>query len=116
MRASLVSLDYEVPNCDTSLRDLPVTIGRSPDADICLNDPSVALYHCRIEQVGDQLLVYDLGSAHGTAVNGDRIRESPLLPGDSLSVGLRSFFVRCLDDGGRPMTCSRQQAAGAERE
>ena len=62
MQARLVSLDYQVPDCDPSLGQLPVTIGRSPDAGIRLGDYSVSHYHCRIEQADGQLVVSDLGS------------------------------------------------------
>lgn len=98
MQARLVSLDYQVPDCDPSLAQLPVTIGRSPDAGIHLEDYSASHYHCRIAQIDGQLVVLDLGSVHGTFVNGTRISESPLMPGDSLGIGMLSFFLQCTQE------------------
>jgi pSer/pThr/pTyr-binding forkhead associated (FHA) protein len=43
------------------------------------------------------LLVRDLGSTHGTYVNGEQVREAYLHSGDHLSVGLATFRVE-LDD------------------
>ena len=94
MKARLISLDYQVPQCDTSLGVFPVVIGHAPDAAIRLDDPSVGGHHCRIASAGDGLVVTDLGSVHGTFVNGSRIVESTLKPGDELAVGMMTFFVQ----------------------
>jgi pSer/pThr/pTyr-binding forkhead associated (FHA) protein len=93
MRAKLISLDYLVPQCDTSLDVVPLVIGHAHNADICLDDYSVADYHCRIDSVGDELVVSDLGSVHGTFVNGARIADSVLNHGDELAIGLMTFLV-----------------------
>jgi pSer/pThr/pTyr-binding forkhead associated (FHA) protein len=94
MTTRLVSLNYDVPACDTSLARLPVTIGRGLDAGICLDDPTVSHWHCRIDQIDGKFVVCDLGSVHGTFVNGTRINESPLMPGDVLSVGVLNFVLQ----------------------
>lgn len=98
MKACLVSLDYYVPSCDTNLDQLPVTIGSSRLAGIRLVDPSVGHYHCRIEKIDGQLVVSDLGAVHGTFVNGARVSRSPLVPGDTLGIGMLSFFLQCLPE------------------
>ena len=92
MRARLISLDYLVPRCDTSLDALPVMIGHAKDADIRLDDYSVADYHCRIDAIGDELIVSDLGTVHGTFVNNVRITAALLHHGDELAVGLTTFL------------------------
>ena len=68
---------------------LPLVIGRGPDAGIRLNDRTVSHWHCRIDQIDGKLVVCDLGTVHGTFVNGTRINESPLMPGDILSVAFQ---------------------------
>ena len=45
MRARLISLDYLVPRGDTNLDALPIMIGQARDADVRLDDYSVADYH-----------------------------------------------------------------------
>ena len=40
-----------------------------------------------------QLLVRDLGSRHGTYVNGQQVTEARLAPGDELCIGLTHFLA-----------------------
>ena len=82
------------PQSDDVLSTLPVIVGRALDADLCLDDPDVSLYHCLIDQINGTLFVTDLVSRHGTLVNGRRIDESPLLPGDELTLGSTSLFIQ----------------------
>jgi ABC transport system ATP-binding/permease protein len=111
MKASLVSLDYNIPSCDTSLRDLSVLIGSSPDAGIYLEDPSVSGCHCRIEKIRGQFVVSDLGSVHGTFVNGIRVSEWALSPGDVLGVGMLSFFLLCTEESEESWENIEEEAA-----
>jgi len=69
-----------------------LTIGRfSPRADweICLQDPSVSRPHARLQSVETAWIVYDLGSANGTFVNGTPVSEKgrALRDGDVLTFG-----------------------------
>jgi pSer/pThr/pTyr-binding forkhead associated (FHA) protein len=94
MPASLISLDYHVPRCDTTLADFPVVFGSGMDVQIRLADQSISPHHCEIDLTKGGLVVRDLGSVHGTFVNGTRIRESALLPGDELALGMLTFLVQ----------------------
>lgn len=71
-----------------------MTIGRSPDAGICLADRWASRCHCEIDQIGGTLVVRDLGSTHGTFVNGREITESNVMPGDKLTIGISSFLMQ----------------------
>jgi len=64
-------------------------IGRAADADISLpGDPTISRHHARLRRVLGQTTIEDLGSSHGTRVNGRRIaRPTPLRPGDRITVG-----------------------------
>jgi pSer/pThr/pTyr-binding forkhead associated (FHA) protein len=62
-------------------------IGRGPQAQTSLNDPQVSRFHCQILVQGDKVLLYDSGSAAGTWVNGERITQHELQPGDVITVG-----------------------------
>jgi pSer/pThr/pTyr-binding forkhead associated (FHA) protein len=79
------------------LTELPVTIGRSADVNVSVNDRWVSRCHCEIDRVEDAIVVRDLCSSHGTYVNGERVEQVELKSGDRLGVGLTSF-VATLDD------------------
>jgi len=102
MNANLISLDYRVPQCDTRLNKFPAVIGHAADADIRLDDHSVADHHCRIVSQGDHWIVSDLGTVHGTCVNHSRITEAILTPGDVLGVGMMSFLVEAVANRDEP--------------
>ena len=69
-------------------------IGRGDDCDLRIPIPIVSRHHCELNVVGDELKLKDLGSANGTYVNGVRINESVIQPGDSLSIGPVNFVVQ----------------------
>ena len=66
-----------------------ITIGRSSENDISINDPNVSRHHCQIIQHDDgHFTIADLGSANGTFVNGKRIYgNATLFPNDMLLIG-----------------------------
>ena len=58
--------------------DRAVTLGRSLDCDVWLDDPRLSRTHCRLEPApdeGDGWAVVDLGSRNGTFVNNKQIIE-----------------------------------------
>ncbi|HEY3451416.1 MAG TPA: GGDEF domain-containing protein [Myxococcales bacterium] len=66
----------------------PVTIGREPGVELCLQAEGVSRRHCRVYPQGAAHLVEDLGSRNGTLVNGERIvGPHRLVPGDRLHLG-----------------------------
>ena len=93
MIAKLVPQIAEDASHEFVLRHLPATLGRGDEATFCLNDRWVSRVHCEIDEVEGRLVVRDLGSKHGTIVNGSHTETSPLLPGDQLSVGMQTFEV-----------------------
>ena len=48
------------------------TIGRSPDCDLPLRDPTVSWLHAELRRSGGDWVLADLGSLNGTRVNGWR--------------------------------------------
>lgn len=58
------------------LRHNRVVIGRSHDCDIVITHPPVSRRHARLWREAGRLWVEDLGSANGTAVNGEPVREA----------------------------------------
>ena len=66
----------------------PITIGRALPADLVLPDPRVSRSHCRIEVLGDQVIVTDLGSTNGSFMDGGRVSGTiPMRAEGTLEVG-----------------------------
>jgi serine phosphatase RsbU (regulator of sigma subunit)/pSer/pThr/pTyr-binding forkhead associated (FHA) protein len=63
-------------------------IGTHPTSDIVLVDPRASRTHARIEQSADGVSIEDLGSKHGTRVNGVRLSvPRSLTDGDLIEIG-----------------------------
>ena len=63
-----------------------VTLGRSLDNDVVLNDTRVSRHHAQLRRRAGRYVVYDLGSSGGTFVNDDRVSECLLQAGDVISL------------------------------
>ena len=64
-----------------------MTIGRSPEAEIFLDDVTVSRNHALLVARRDGLYIDDLGSLNGTYVNRRRIESHRLADGDEIQVG-----------------------------
>ncbi|HWF53374.1 MAG TPA: DUF3662 and FHA domain-containing protein [Solirubrobacteraceae bacterium] len=65
-----------------------VTLGRSRQCDVVLNDPNVSREHAEIRPRGGSWVVTDLGSTNGVSINGRRItRPEVVKPGDEIELG-----------------------------
>ena len=67
-----------------------VVVGRNPDADVALSEPTVSWQHARLTAHGAAWTIADLGSTNGTRVNGERIepgREIAIDPGAEVRFG-----------------------------
>ena len=64
-----------------------MTIGRSPEAEVFLDDVTVSRNHALLVRRRDGLYIDDLGSLNGTYVNRRRIESHRLQDGDELQVG-----------------------------
>lgn len=62
-------------------------IGRSPDAEVFLDDVTVSRNHALLVRRRDGVYIDDLGSLNGTYVNRQRIESKRLADGDELQVG-----------------------------
>jgi hypothetical protein len=78
-----------------------MTIGRRESCDICLRFPNVSGLHCEISFRDGYWFIRDLGSTNGLKVNGHRVLQRPLRPGDELAISGRSFTIQySLDPNG----------------
>ncbi len=64
-----------------------VSIGRHPDQNLVLTDTFVSRRHAVLRQTASGWEIEDLGSSHGTYLNGERIRIALLGSGDVLQFG-----------------------------
>jgi pSer/pThr/pTyr-binding forkhead associated (FHA) protein len=90
MPAQLVSLN----DGPSILVNRPILlIGRHPECDIQIDSRKVSRRHCCIAQVGDYLVVRDLGSTNGIRINGVRVLEGKLKESDELTIGGNRYQV-----------------------
>ena len=72
-----------------------VVLGRSPEADVLLDDPYASMFHLRLTMDGDTMSLADLGTTNGTYVNGRRVTNPVALnAGDSVQVGKTIMEVK----------------------
>ena len=69
------------------VRATPFLVGRSQGADLILQQPYVSRRHAVILAVAGDFVVRDEGSRHGTFLNGQRVTQHVLAPGDVLQFG-----------------------------
>jgi len=76
------------------LLDKPILLlGRHPECDVQIESRKISRRHCCIAQVGDYLIIRDLGSTNGVRINGVRITEGRLGEGDELTIGTLRYQV-----------------------
>ncbi len=62
-------------------------IGKKEDNDIALLDNTVSRHHIEIEMTADSYLLKDTNSTNGTFINGLKVKEAYLSPGDVIKIG-----------------------------
>src|SRR5215213_1292012 len=90
-------------------RDMTV-IGRREDCDLRIPLSDVSRKHCRLILNGESMKIEDLGSSNGTYVNGERVQQSDVAPGDTLQIGPVVFVLQVdgfpADEDLQPVTAS----------
>jgi len=73
-----------------------MTIGRSPETDVFLDDVTVSREHATLVRRGGAWYLDDSGSLNGTYVNRQRVDSHKLADGDELQIGKfkLTFFAR----------------------
>lgn len=71
----------------------PKLVGSGPAADIRIDDPAFADRHARFELSGEHVILRDLGSAGGSLVNGEPVRDAVLSAGDQVVFNGHHRFV-----------------------
>ena len=83
-----------------TLREAVINLGRRLDNQIIVDDPRVSRNHAQLRLRFGHYVLYNLGSTGGTFVNGQRVEECVLRPGDVISLGGVALIYG--EDGGGP--------------
>lgn len=94
MKISLVMVKADGTSREFPFDKQSVIVGRDEAARLRIPLPSVSRKHCELTIDDEELVVKDLGSANGTYVNGAKVKERELSPGDLLTVGGVVFVIR----------------------
>jgi adenylate cyclase len=89
-----------------------VSLGRSSDNEVVLNDFSVSRRHALLRREGDGWAVVDQKSTNGVKVNGRYVTAAPVAAGDVLTVGTFTLSVR--ETASAPAPVAVAPAAGIE--
>jgi pSer/pThr/pTyr-binding forkhead associated (FHA) protein len=93
MDVKLVMFKQDGHRRDFQLKKELTTIGRNTDCDFQIPLAVISRRHTQIILKADSVTIRDLGSSNGTYVNGQRIQEAPLAPGDNIVLGPVVFTV-----------------------
>ena len=86
MARLMLSLDGQVL-AEYNMNKERYTIGRLPDNDIRIDNPSVSGHHSLIINILNDSFLEDLNSTNGTYVNGKLIKKHAMQHGDVITVG-----------------------------
>src|SRR5215470_606265 len=89
----------------------PVSIGRSPDNDLPVDNLAVSNYHARVYFEAGRLVVEDLDSLNGTFVNDLRVERATLHDGDRIHIGKHHIKVDATGDAPVPVDTGRKTTA-----
>ena len=91
-------------------------IGRNPDCAIRIEADMVSRRHARLTVNRHDLLLEDLGSSHGTLVNGQPVRNSTrIFPSQRVQIGTATIELRRLRTGSTPGEPTPPERAAVER-
>src|SRR5438132_572925 len=73
-----------------------ITVGRKPDNDIVIDNPTVSGHHCKITLIGETFFVEDLNSSNGVFLNAKKIMKSGLKHNDV--IGIAKHALKFVDE------------------
>lgn len=92
-----------------------VTLGRSKENEIPIDDLSVSRKHAVVEREEDTFFITDLNSSNGTYVNSTKITEkTPITPEDIIIVGRVHFSFRVDEEDEGTVRMSREEMASVK--
>ena len=71
-----------------------MTLGRRESCDICLKFQNVSSVHAELSYKSGVWFIRDMGSTNGIKVNGERVLNRPLRPGDEIAIAKRKYKIQ----------------------
>ena len=112
--AKLVVLTAGMTGRTHELKVDKTTIGRLEDNTFQIPEPSVSSHHCEALLRGSEVLIRDLNSTNGTFINGERITEGVLKPGQTLRLGQIEISLQT-EGAGAPAAATPPPAPGPKK-
>ncbi len=98
---------------EEAITTTPINIGRAPDNDLSLSDPTISRHHATLIWEDGQYRVVDAGGRTGLFVNGRRVDEQgwALCQDDVITIGRTqiTFQIPGIELGGHPSRTARTQ-------
>src|SRR5882762_4239873 len=107
----LVLLSEGLTGRTYELKTDKTTVGRVSDNAFEIPEASVSSHHCELTLRGNDVLVKDLGSTNGTFINGEKIEEAVLKPGQILRVGMIEMRLESGDSAPAPAAAASSAAS-----
>jgi pSer/pThr/pTyr-binding forkhead associated (FHA) protein len=79
-----------------------VNIGRRIENTLVVDDPRVSRTHAQLRAINGRYIIFDLNSTGGTFVNGKRVNQSVVYPGDVISLAGAELIFGQKDPPPRP--------------
>src|SRR6267154_1936699 len=86
----------------------PFTVGRKADRDLVIADARVSREHAEIVSEEGKFFVVDIGSRHGTYVNGQRVQRHKLQGNDRIEFGVRENIYAVFQPGSSGISPARE--------
>lgn len=114
--ASLVVIDPNGHRTRVPIDPLPFRIGRQPESHLIVRDSRVSRAHARILVENDEYILEDLGSRHGTFVNGKRIARQALHNSDKIEFGAQDSYQLIFALDGAELKRLMEQVSAADKQ
>ena len=115
MTAKIILSKDKKPIQQFELKNESTSIGRKQDNDIAITDPAVSGTHAKVQLIGDNFLIQDMGSTNGVHIKGRRVKQQVLKTGDIISIGVHELqFV--IQEGQAKVKDANKAKATSERK
>jgi transcriptional regulator with GAF, ATPase, and Fis domain len=100
MNPRLVAISGPLKGSVFPITEVPLTVGRAEDNQVCLDDELVSKHHFSVQLTKGRSLLTDGDTRNGTWVNGIARLEKVLEDGDRIKCGSTTFLFLELEDSG----------------